>query len=484
MASGEEKSQESSVVAVAAAVQNAPLLVLGSIAWWAIHYSLLWDARIAETYSAEGIHDIRFIVTVAATVVVLGSLTLISRRHPTLVYANHAITYAVFGACLVASFFLMGAPVLTGENITLGIVGAVLSGVGSSVVIVVYGELHARMGCSIEPAIFAVEVLGGIAMYLALLLIPFAAHLVINALLSVILAVFFFRYSQSDSSSEGLAGLRNARRVDVTVNQVVGVAVLTGFAYGLIRLYASNGMDETSVQFSMYSECLGSCFGALLLFGVFAFGRRQSLLEQCLLFVVPMVATGMLFVSLQAMGTFAPTAIGTGGFACFFNMMWYFAAVLASPGSKHCLSFSVSLLFFSSQLGQLVGVLVPAQFANLFSTGLMYLLFLVTILFMYLRARANQDSALEEPKNELMNQSPDHDLEMQKERWQSELGLSPRELEVALLLVQRVPYRQIAEQLYVSENTVKTHARNIYKKAGVSSREELLDTLEALAKKV
>lgn len=82
MASGEERSQESSVVAVAAAVQNAPLLVLGSIAWWAIHYSLLWDARIAETYSAAGIHDIRFIVTVAATVVVLGSLTLISHRRP------------------------------------------------------------------------------------------------------------------------------------------------------------------------------------------------------------------------------------------------------------------------------------------------------------------------------------------------------------------------------------------------------------------
>nr|WP_236759064.1 helix-turn-helix transcriptional regulator [Adlercreutzia mucosicola] len=67
--------------------------------------------------------------------------------------------------------------------------------------------------------------------------------------------------------------------------------------------------------------------------------------------------------------------------------------------------------------------------------------------------------------------------------WAAALGLSPREEEIAALLLKRTPYRQISESLFISENTTKTHVRNIYKKADVSSREELLGVLASLAKK-
>ena len=60
------------------------------------------------------------------------------------------------------------------------------------------------------------------------------------------------------------------------------------------------------------------------------------------------------------------------------------------------------------------------------------------------------------------------------------LGLSPREAEIAALLLKRTPYRQISEELFISENTVKTHVRNIYKKSNVTSREELLEMLATL----
>ncbi len=61
--------------------------------------------------------------------------------------------------------------------------------------------------------------------------------------------------------------------------------------------------------------------------------------------------------------------------------------------------------------------------------------------------------------------------------WAGEYGFSAREVQIATLLVERTPYRQIAEGLGLSENTVKTHVRNIYKKADVASREELLAKL-------
>ena len=48
--------------------------------------------------------------------------------------------------------------------------------------------------------------------------------------------------------------------------------------------------------------------------------------------------------------------------------------------------------------------------------------------------------------------------------------LSERELEVLRLLAAGLSYREIAEELYVSINTVKAHAKNIYSKLGVHGR--------------
>lgn len=55
--------------------------------------------------------------------------------------------------------------------------------------------------------------------------------------------------------------------------------------------------------------------------------------------------------------------------------------------------------------------------------------------------------------------------------------LTERECEIATLLIKGKTYRMIAGELHVSENTVKTHVKNIYSKAGVQSRTELMNLL-------
>ena len=62
------------------------------------------------------------------------------------------------------------------------------------------------------------------------------------------------------------------------------------------------------------------------------------------------------------------------------------------------------------------------------------------------------------------------------------LDFSPREREVFLLMVQGRSRSYIAKNLFVSEETVKTHVSRLYKKAGVHSKQELIDkTKEMLA---
>ncbi|PWK13494.1 response regulator [Tumebacillus permanentifrigoris] len=52
--------------------------------------------------------------------------------------------------------------------------------------------------------------------------------------------------------------------------------------------------------------------------------------------------------------------------------------------------------------------------------------------------------------------------------------LSPREMEVLTALVQGLSNKLIAEQLFISETTVKLHISNIYRKLGVKSRSQAI----------
>ncbi len=51
-----------------------------------------------------------------------------------------------------------------------------------------------------------------------------------------------------------------------------------------------------------------------------------------------------------------------------------------------------------------------------------------------------------------------------------ELGLTPREHEILGLIAEGLSNREIAERLFVSENTVKTHSSRVFEKLGVNRR--------------
>jgi two-component system, NarL family, response regulator LiaR len=56
------------------------------------------------------------------------------------------------------------------------------------------------------------------------------------------------------------------------------------------------------------------------------------------------------------------------------------------------------------------------------------------------------------------------------ERKCEELGITPRELETLGLIAQGLSNREIADKLFVSENTVKTHSSRVFGKLGARRR--------------
>lgn len=53
---------------------------------------------------------------------------------------------------------------------------------------------------------------------------------------------------------------------------------------------------------------------------------------------------------------------------------------------------------------------------------------------------------------------------------QRELGITPRELEILGLIAEGLSNREIAERLFVSENTIKTHSSRLFDKLGAKRR--------------
>jgi len=61
-----------------------------------------------------------------------------------------------------------------------------------------------------------------------------------------------------------------------------------------------------------------------------------------------------------------------------------------------------------------------------------------------------------------------------------ELGITPREMEILALVARGLSTREMAETLFVSENTVKTHTSRLLDKLGVNRRIKAVEAGRAL----
>jgi NarL family two-component system response regulator LiaR len=108
--------------------------------------------------------------------------------------------------------------------------------------------------------------------------------------------------------------------------------------------------------------------------------------------------------------------------------------------------------------------------------GLIAVLFTVLGIWIAMQfARGPKPVAVAQQKEDIAETKPDIDqAELEK------LKLTPREYEVLLLMVKGHSNAEIAESLFLSLSTVKTHASNLFVKMDVASRTKAIEKAKRL----
>ena len=248
--------------------------------------------------------------------------------------------------------------------------------------------------------------------------------------------------------------------------------------------------------------------------------RRPFRIDAILAVALPLFAAGLVSQPAEAgEPTFSRLAIIVG-YISFFVAVWVFVrrdAPWFRPASMPALSLSVGSLLAFSQIGR--GIAAAFTDQSLFSTetlsavslSLFWVLILLTIGVYWLARSQAVDRDLTTLKTDLPAETaqspqprerrapeseeappspycegapvPDNSVvyvdrvAYQARRLAAQIGLSARELEVLEDFARGRTAVSIAEKLFISPNTVKTHLRRIYEKGGIHSRQELLDMM-------
>ncbi|MCC7244067.1 MAG: response regulator transcription factor [Saprospiraceae bacterium] len=130
-----------------------------------------------------------------------------------------------------------------------------------------------------------------------------------------------------------------------------------------------------------------------------------------------------------------------------------------------------TLLLYGASLGLLMAALQYSRFrlwmnaeAREWYIGLIALVFAAAGIWLGRSSRQQSEDEIFTPV--APNKTPDELME--------QYGITPREMEVLALMAAGLSNQEIAERLFVSINTVKTHSSNVFSKLGVQRRTQAI----------
>jgi DNA-binding CsgD family transcriptional regulator len=462
--------------------------VLGFAAHWTWIWCVFWSTLFyresdffaslpGNLFSLEPLWTVSLLSNV---ITLLLLIVLCSLRRPLGAIKALPLLAAVVTA---AGTLLISHPVLLfmgGAAAVMYPLGSVLTGIGSAAVVVLWGELFTTLGARHAISNSVAALLVGCIAYLLIMLLPSGVAQVITALFPPASIFFFLRFKRSMPRKEREKrgkGLMLYRNVPLGL---IGISLFFGASFGIMKgLFVMNGGGL--IEMRNLLNILAVALGSIAIYAT-THTFRMDFDHLTYQIALPLMAAGFIFIPLHDPFNIMGTAVHQFGYQYFYIVLWALWPVLARRGGVPE-GWVVCWGMASIQLGQLVGSISSAGLSRLvssdFDLAMVSALAIFVILLISLFALGNRPAdtgwGFLKPIEEAVYANPFERSCIQTAR---SYNLSPRETEVFFLLVKGRNRSYISEELVVSDETVKTHIKNIYRKAGVHSKQEMLDLVE------
>lgn len=370
-------------------------------------------------------------------------------------------------------------------------VGGAASGVGLALLALPYGCLYAGV-----PVRRALGMLGG-SLLIALALdalalalpdgaIPYIAcvEAIAAAALPSVAGKAPRCVEDSDSAPSDEPFSRRVVRFSVDVWRPFVGAVICLFIFGFTWDTDALGVQLNAVPSMATEKLVGFGVAGAFLIALACYRGARDVRAILLGTVLPvMVVTFVLrpyFLNAE-LGAGALMVIGVAremGFVLFLASAWLAAVEGAKDHDITC-EFAVALLMGACALAGLLGLYwlhVLGPMVN-YAGAVLFIVYLVVTLVVTAASGQKVSPAYDDQLKEREQQGFERFLESRCAQLSEEYGLTPRERDIVLLLGRGHSYAYVAGELGVSENTVRTHVRNMYRKLGIQSREELLEVV-------
>lgn len=235
--------------------------------------------------------------------------------------------------------------------------------------------------------------------------------------------------------------------------------------------------DQLFLKYSTYYSILPYIITLAL---IFFYGHKISIM---LLVFLGTSLLGLAYLSFGLMGEnwynyFITETLMQVGWALLDLVLWSLLGLVASFYGRPLKISGYALLanLLAVFAGGVLGLQILNQYEDYYLISAAFaisVIFISLIIIHWLNEIIDRDLRSKLLKTSFQNKSHGNGILLSTNLPQNEL-LTPREKEITELLLQGYTNKQIADMVHISENTMKTHSRNIYSKLNIANKRELL----------
>lgn len=475
-------SYDSAIQPIITSVKRYPFLCLGYTLYWVWVVITLQGPIRFPLHTTLGFPLPSWCVTLLVSVMVYAAVALVPNLYDRLVTRRrfgYRIMCGLMFAGLIAStlWVVVSAQPEWSDSIAillLYLVGSLFMGAGSSLILVEFCRLYAGIG-NRTMLFHGIVAMFAVMIYL-FLIIGFEAtalNMVLNPLIPLfIYGCFIQTIRRVTLPAKALA---NDTAAQAIYPKVLATAFIQGLAFGIGLGLLLEWSDFTAEPRFIGSLCSG--LASLIAF-VTVFRMKANFTSMIYLVGLPLMALGFLVMACSPALVSLGNAIQATG-SCYQYIVILCLFVYVSRTQRLSLVRVVGLgmaaLYFGQVLGGCLGSFLTSGLLGRLPlstiASIMCALLLAAALYISNSNRRSQGWEVAKP-------GTSHEgVENRIRSLAVKTGLTMRQEEIVALLAQGYNKAAIARDLQISEETAKTHIRNIYNKIGIHSQQALIELI-------